>query len=218
MKEYNVLNLKKKVSKFLCSILVMYFSFVNFGEAQIKIFPDGNTTVGTLTQFQSQTKLQILAGAGPVDPVGLWINCTNHTNNYAYCQVNNVNKPLSKAFEVQLNGVPKYYIRGDGSTIFISDSSLKTEILPIQSSLNRLKLVNGYTYRFKDELSQDNKLRAGFLAQELEQVFPNLVDTDLNQLKGVNYVELIPYLLEALKELNAKVDEMEVKFSNCCKN
>jgi hypothetical protein len=207
-----------QITRILIFLWVSYFTFSNEAFCQIKIFPDGNTTVGTLTQFQSQTKLQILAGAGPTDPIGLWINCLNHTNNYAYCQTNNVNKPLSKAFEVQLNGVTKYYIKGDGGTVFTSDSILKTNLNRISNSIEILSNLNGYTYQFKDELAVDHKIRSGLIAQEVERILPHLVDTDQNNIKGVNYVELIPYLLDAIKELNAKIEELEVKLDNCCKN
>ncbi len=148
----------------------------------------------------------------------MWINCLNHTNNYAYCQTNNVNKPLSKAFEIQLNGVTKYYIKGDGGTVFTSDSVLKTNINRISNSIEILSNLNGYTYQFKDELAVDHKIRSGLIAQEVERILPHLVDTDQNNIKGVNYVELIPYLLDAIKELNAKIEELEIKLDNCCKN
>jgi hypothetical protein len=197
---------------------MIIISQIHAAYSQIKIFPDGNSTVGTLTQFQSQTKLQILAGAGPVDPIGLWINCLNHTNDFAYCQTNNVNRPKSKAFEVQLNGVTKYYIKGDGGTVFASDSLLKVNLNRITNSLSLLKYLNGYTYKFKDEVELDHKLRSGLLAQEVERVLPHLVDEDNNAIKGINYVELIPYLLNAINELDSKVVELESKLEDCCKN
>lgn len=210
-----ILNFKDTViniTNFTVGSVSLIFSFCILQgnvEAQIKIFQDGNTTVGTLTQFQSQTRLQILAGAGgSSDPVGLWINCLNHSNNYAYCQANNVNKPLSKALEVQLNGATKMYIKGDGGIVTISDSTLKSNIQQIDSALEKIILMRGVTYKFNDEVNNDHKLRAGFLAQNVESVIPHIIDSDSNNIKGINVIELIPYLLEAIKELNQKMDTL----------
>lgn len=78
MNNISIFNLS--TSKIILFFGLYYLAFLNVAFSQIKIFPDGNTTVGTLTQFEVNTKLQILAGAGSSDPVGLWINCLNHTN------------------------------------------------------------------------------------------------------------------------------------------
>ncbi|HPX52512.1 MAG TPA: tail fiber domain-containing protein, partial [Candidatus Paceibacterota bacterium] len=53
----------------------------------------------------------------------------------------------------------------------------------------------------------DNTLKhTGFIAQNLEQIFPDLVTTDEDKMKGVNYAGMTPYLVSAIKELNQKVD------------
>lgn len=184
---------------------------LSIGYAQVKVYSDRNTSVGTLNQFSSITKLQTAAGAsGNADPRGLAINCLNHTNNYAYCQINNVNKPLSKAFEVQLYGATKMYIKGDGGIVNLSDSTLKTNITAIDSALNKVLLLDGVTFYFADDTltTTGQTLRAGFLAQNMEQAISHLVETDDNSLKGINNIELIPYLVEAIKELNAKIEAL----------
>ncbi len=54
-----------------------------------------------------------------------------------------------------------------------------------------------------------HKNQYGFVAQELEQVLPNLVSTDSSGLKSVNYIAVIPLLVEAIKEQNAKIESLE---------
>lgn len=73
----------------------------------------------------------------------------------------------------------------------------------------------------------------GFIAQELEEVLPELVGTAVHpaeyddegnmiaeaiEMKGVNYDGLIPILTGAIQELEARLVEMEARLENCCSN
>ncbi len=54
--------------------------------------------------------------------------------------------------------------------------------------------------------------RIGFIAQEFEQVIPELVFTnETDGFKGINYAEVSAVLVEAIKELNTKIDNLENK-------
>jgi uncharacterized protein YqjF (DUF2071 family) len=64
--------------------------------------------------------------------------------------------------------------------------------------------LNGYQYHWKDA-SWDASLQTGLLAQEVERVMPELVKTDDKGMKSVNYIGLIPYMLEAAKEQQAVI-------------
>ena len=55
----------------------------------------------------------------------------------------------------------------------------------------------------------DNKKHIGVIAQEIEQEFPELVKTDIDGFKTVDYVGITPILIEAVKELKAEKDELE---------
>ncbi|MFT3979789.1 MAG: tail fiber domain-containing protein [Ferruginibacter sp.] len=81
-----------------------------------------------------------------------------------------------------------------------SDARLKKDIMPLEGSLQKLMQLNGYHYRWK-AAGRDNELQTGLLAQEVAQQMPELVNTDEEGTKSVNYNGLIPYLLEAVKEL-----------------
>jgi len=50
------------------------------------------------------------------------------------------------------------------------------------------------------DLGLSNDPQIGFIAQELEQVYPELVSSDQNGYKTVDYVKLIPVLVEAIKQ------------------
>lgn len=75
----------------------------------------------------------------------------------------------------------------------------------VLSNVIKLKAVNYYwrTKEFPDKQFTDTK-QIGFIAQEIETVFPELVFTDKEGYKSVDYSRLTPLLVEAIKELNAK--------------
>ena len=52
------------------------------------------------------------------------------------------------------------------------------------------------------------KTHFGLVAQELQQVYPNLVYENDNGYLSINYIELIPVMLQSIKELNAKVEQL----------
>lgn len=54
-----------------------------------------------------------------------------------------------------------------------------------------------------------SRLHYGFIAQELKEVFPDLVETDQNGYMYVDYVSLVPVLVEALKELKGELEELK---------
>lgn len=86
-----------------------------------------------------------------------------------------------------------------------SDARLKKNI-KLAAGLNTVKQLNGYEFDFIDT----NKHASGVLAQEIEKVLPHLV-YDGKTHKSVSYAQIIPYLIEAIKELSAKVDNFKNK-------
>jgi uncharacterized protein YdeI (BOF family) len=90
-----------------------------------------------------------------------------------------------------------------------SDQNLKTNIKPIESSLSKLLKLNGVTFDWKDT----NKPAIGVIAQEVEKIFPELVSQNLDH-KTVKYNGLIGVLIEAVKELHTKVENLEEIIAN----
>ena len=63
--------------------------------------------------------------------------------------------------------------------------------------------IDGKSYEMK------GKQKIGVLAQEIKEVFPELVSEDDNEMLAVNYQGLVPVLINALKEQDAKMKEQE---------
>jgi hypothetical protein len=85
----------------------------------------------------------------------------------------------------------------------LSDQSFKTNVIYIEDATATLKNVDGVGFTWVD----NGKKSYGVVAQELEKILPDLVDgTDQ---KSVNYSGLIAFLINAVKELDNRVSELE---------
>ena len=84
-----------------------------------------------------------------------------------------------------------------------SDARLKEKVANINqetSFLNNLRPVSYYWNTKGKEKGGDNCLQYGFIAQEVEKVAPNLVNTDADGYKSVNYIQVIPVLVKSLQD------------------
>jgi hypothetical protein len=89
----------------------------------------------------------------------------------------------------------------------LSDSRYKTNIRPLGYGLSTVLTLTGYKY----ELVDSDQTSLGLIAQDVEKVVPEVVITDVDGKMGINYSAMIAVLVEAVKELNAKVATLEGK-------
>ena len=113
----------------------------------------------------------------------------------------------SNAFEVYTTGNATLA----GTLTQSSDSRLKNNVTNIGSALENVVKLRGVTFNWDltKQPSADKKLQYGFIAQEVEKVFPELVTTDSKGFKTLNYIGVIPVLTEAVKELKQENDELK---------
>jgi hypothetical protein len=94
-----------------------------------------------------------------------------------------------------------------------SDERLKTNITDLNSdTLSKLQNVRTVSYNWLQ--NPDSPLQIGFLAQNLEQYFPEMVMTDATGKKQVYYSQMTPILTKAIQELNLKVDLLSLNTGN----
>ena len=86
-----------------------------------------------------------------------------------------------------------------------SDIITKKDIIKITDALNKIEKINGIEYI---SILTDEK-RVGIIAQDVEKVYPELVSTDEEGIKGVCYTSLIGLLVEGIKELNKNNQELK---------
>ena len=99
----------------------------------------------------------------------------------------------------------KNYIRCD-RFYTRSDIRIKKDIENLADNhLDKLDRLVPKSYKFK----KDNIKHFGFIAQDVEQHFPNLVSTDNEGMKSINYLEIIPLLLHKINSLERKLEEIK---------
>ena len=115
----------------------------------------------------------------------------------------------SDAFKVMFNGdaTVSNDLTVSGDVVISSDARLKSNIVSLGSTLPKLLQIDGKSYEIK------GKQKIGVLAQEIKEVFPELVSEDDNEMLAVNYQGLVPVLINALKEQDAKMKEQEKKIN-----
>ena len=88
-----------------------------------------------------------------------------------------------------------------------SDERLKDNIETLENGLDKVEQLRGVTY------TRDGKENIGVIAQEIEKILPEIVKTADDEMgtKSVDYSRLTAVLIEAVKDLSAKVKELEIK-------
>ena len=98
-----------------------------------------------------------------------------------------------------------------GDIYVSSDARLKSNIIALEPTLIRLIKIEAKRYTMLADKEQKEKI--GLLAQEVQKVFPELVDEDKNGMLALNYQGLIPILIKALKEQNEMYKDLENQLS-----
>ncbi len=91
-----------------------------------------------------------------------------------------------------------------------SDERLKNSILPLVDSLDKVRQLQGVSYLLDSDAEQ--KTQVGFIAQEMEQVVPEVVHEGRDGYLSIAYGQLTPLLVESVKTIDSKVESMDSKF------
>jgi hypothetical protein len=106
------------------------------------------------------------------------------------------------------------YIDGWGDYYSTSDINKKQSINKIENALPIILSLNGYNFEYTlhpDEIKkgQSPETTAGVIAQEVDLVIPEIVDHHDNDGLYINYDGLIPYLIEAIKEQQVMIEDLQ---------
>jgi hypothetical protein len=129
----------------------------------------------------------------------------------------------------------KYY-----SLVNMSDRRLKKNITPLTNTIfDKISQLNAvkYQYKSKKELiadgttkpdisdssttaeidnSVDNSIYYGYIAQDVQKIFPELVIQDKDGFLGINYMSLIPLMIEAIKQQDSTITSLQQQINSCC--
>lgn len=96
-----------------------------------------------------------------------------------------------------------------GDVTAYSDARLKTDVANIEGALDKVSQLNGVTFT----RTTDNKRSTGVIAQEVEAVLPEAVNTDEEGMLSVKYGNMVGLLIEAVKELKEENAAMKAEIA-----
>ena len=174
------------------------------GSERMRIDSSGNLLVGTTSQI----------GSGRVN-----VLATSATNGIICQQVNNGNTVFS-GFNAA--GSTTFYVVGGGqiyststSIAAISDQSQKENVVDIPYGLTTIQQLRPVKFDFKKGCASEEKDLLGFIAQEVENVIPELVKPfGEDGLLGLKMGDMLPVLVKAIQELNATITDLQAKLKS----
>jgi hypothetical protein len=187
----------------------------------LKVKGNGDVLLGisninaTLTFGQSLAKKIIFfhGGTGGEAAIGVFPSEVRIQGDYSGAAITFGYDNLGTSFRenMRIEGNGNLQVRGSvtaSSSFYTSDVRFKKNISLISHGLDKVLLLNAYHYNWKDE-QQDTTRQAGIIAQEVQKIFPELVRADSNGYLSVNYVGLIPYLIQSIKEQQSQINDLK---------
>ena len=130
---------------------------------------------------------------------------------------------LDTSFNAQFQGVGantagatgEVRATGNITAYYSSDIALKENLNPIDNALNKVMSITGYNFDWIDSHIEERggedgyfvrKQDVGIVAQEIEKILPEAVADRVDGTKGVKYEQIIPLLVEAIKDLKSQLD------------
>jgi hypothetical protein len=190
------------------SVLTVASSFAPFSTSDV-ITGTGSGATADVDSI-SQGSTSILIGeetdtGGFINSIALGAGATNTAANQFI-----IGSSISPVLTTKIigNGLSQCTITTGTGMACSSDERLKTNINNLSTSiLDSLTKVKSVTYNWNADPS--GPLMIGFLAQDLEQYFPQLVMTDSSGYKSVYYSQMTPVLVEAIRELDLNIKSIQ---------
>jgi hypothetical protein len=201
----------------ICAIAIPMLMFLSTGVmGQIEVHDQGKITIGGMptTRYPSETFIN-----GNATGDGLYVLHNNFTPWSSAIDAYILTQDAC-SYNLWVNGATVFYVSGQGwlycgGTFITSDSSIKKNIKKLSGSLDMIDKINGYNYNLKKitftsgrdsgkTLDPDTVTHMGIMANEIQGIMPYAVKKMANGKLAVDYIQLIPLLIEGEKELDAK--------------
>ena len=183
--------------------------FIHSQDANINFGAGGGATFMTSTQ-DSSSFAETSGVFGNINNVTIWSPGNG----------NRLLRIVDEDLWLDNNGNPydfaaeKAYIDGSGQYFQVSDKNKKENIAKIENASEKINQISGYTYQFKlaaSEIEKGDKptKSSGVLAQEVEKILPEAVQKNEAGDYFVDYAAITPLLIEAIKDQNIKIKNLE---------
>jgi hypothetical protein len=125
----------------------------------------------------------------------------------------NCTTPGGTAGSFQGNLVTQGNITYTGMLNHVSDARYKIDIQPLDTALNTVMRLRGVSYLYRRQAFPQNRFpearQIGFVAQEVQSVLPQLVSKDHEGYLAVDYLQVAPVLVEAIKDQQKQIEELK---------
>ncbi len=157
-------------------------------------------------KFQGRVRLQ----KGNNGDAGIEFEKSNQTQG-GYVGMNGDNEMMVYGFPYG-GAIQRWNVNGGQicyatSPTICSDIRLKKDFSNLSSSLASVAQLKGYNYYLRNE--KNPNLQTGFIAQEIQKIFPELVNQGSDGYLSVDYVGIIPHLVESIKSLKSENDSLK---------
>lgn len=188
------------------------FAISNTAARSLFVRNDTNDVIeGSIEVGQSGTPLRVRSNDSTGAKIRLDDTASNTVRGYlgatsSYC-FTVYNTGLTEVLNVDSAG----NLIADGNLTAFSDESLKENVTSIDGALDKVKSLNGVTYNLKSS----GQRSVGLIAQNVQKVVPEAVlESEESKLLSLAYGNLVGVLVEAIKELEKRVEELEG--NDCC--
>lgn len=186
----------------------VYLQFRNradVGDYAGLLFTDNNT--GAYIAFRTYD------GSGPNDGYnGDYMVYGTYTDHIFQNGASETVDAKTETFRISANG----NVRATGDVTAYSDARVKTDIINIDNAISKIQSINGVTFIRTDK--EDSKRYAGVIAQEVLNVLPEVVSQDKLGMYSVSYGNMAALFIEAIKEQQKQIEELQKKLDSLIQN
>ena len=191
------------------------------GLSPLKVIGNVSTGNNVIGEFQNTYSNNSMIKVKGVSGEGIFLGTDSNDDGFI-CPVGNTKLRLGYGTPVYITdgkvgigtsnpGSYKLYVAGSAKCTGVwedSDVSMKKNIEPLITSLDKIIKLRGVTYQWKDKEKGEQK-QLGLIAQEVEEVFPEVVRTDIDGYKAISYSNLVAPLIDSVKELKEENDALK---------
>lgn len=194
----------------------IYSSFVTLSNDVEDIKSDINYLEGSLSNLQSTYVTFSNNIDGRVVTLSNYVNSmfnvstSNQTSNIYFTTDSNLSSgavgigTLNPQYKLDVNGE----IRATGDITAFSDKRIKKDFVMIENAMEKMRAIHGYTFA---KIGNEERRFAGVIAQELQQIHPEVVSVDSNGMMSVAYGNMAGLFIQAFHELDQQIKEIKLQ-------
>ncbi|MBB6274626.1 hypothetical protein HDF26_005108 [Pedobacter cryoconitis] len=185
---------------------------VSMGNFRIYNLADPVEKQDAVTRNYLETAL-VTAGANAKDNLGNH-RATESIKLSVYAISNDGADGKGLTFDTQGNASFGQDVTVNGNFFTPSDRRLKTNIETLSSVLQKIDQLRGVRFEYKDQHKYAAGTKIGVIAQELQQVYPEMVIKGKDGFLKVDYTQLTGMLIQAVKEQQKQIGELQIRMNN----